>query len=1031
MKVRIMNAMKSCAAVLLSLAAVSTAVAAAKRPPVTWYASSDGSAEASGTRELPLDLLTAVNEKAGPGDSVVLRAGTYRLKGRALRSPPKGFKGDSYLCAARGVRICGAGDGVVLDGADAERGRGLLAAKGVCISNVTFRNFVSEGAGAAVAFTDRTGGACVDCSFENCKSDGSGGAVFSGSLRQCKFLRNRAESLGGAAFQSTKVLNCRFNGNVAGDSGGAVAQCGIVSNCTFAANRAERGKGGAVAAQVYGRRTTVYDSRFDGNDAGTSDEFAKTLGDGIKLVGTNKGIWNPYCFLDNVPSLSSRQQEAADFREDVLFSAGREKRKKSFSGPHCNRLVLHPGDDVGEALERLCVGRDPEKPAEVIFADGVYLVTNTAWIAAGDSNIVIRAEHPGKTVLTGGTVFRGTHAMKVSDKRVLARFKAEVRDRIRMLPLPDEVMKRYAEAPARCSFDAAALTVSVDGRMMKLSRWPNRGYVSLGKNDFKRPSCIGGDAKGKGGHRQSSWFAVKDKSPSGWDYTDNSVYTEGFGHCGWFSEQIRVETYDKEQDCVKMRFPGIWGIDPGGRIFFKNIVEEIDEPEEWCISRREKALFFLPPEGFGEKGNIEIAWSQPSFLRIAGSNVRVEGLVFRSKIGRPAVVVRAARDVSIAGCAFHSMGAIGVSAIQDNRRVSIQSCDFGQMGTTAVVLTGGCAQGLERGENVMENCHLWDIARVKYASDAVRLDGCGNSVRNCFIHRTAGIGLRYSGMEQTVEYCRIQGTAQETADSAAVYSGGERNGRGCVVRFNDIGSENGYKNGIYLDDCSSGHSVYGNIVRNAGFVGIFVGGGRNNIISNNMITASWGGLSWDARGWSWPNWKGKEKDIVAWWKKSYDVEHPPYSVRFPELAASMNDGDLLMGPVDNRIVNNLVVDISDAGVPVKLGALVHKRIPTDRRGLIAGNLYVRTCGSTTTNDANRLKFEIGWRQLDGTKDDPVDLGFVDLPKREIVDNRHVFRKGNLNLRAGARLVKELPGWQDLPFDRIGLYKDNWRKKIEE
>ena len=47
-----------------------------------------------------------------------------------------------------------------------------------------------------------------------------------------------------------------------------------------------------------------------------------------------------------------------------------------------------------------------------------------------------------------------------------------------------------------------------------------------------------------------------------------------------------------------------------------------------------------------------------------------------------------------------------------------------------------------------------------------------------------------------------------------------------------------------------------------------------------------------------------------------------------------------------------------------------------------------------------------------TKDDP---GFVDM------------KNGNFNLKAGSKVYKEIPGFQKIPFDKMGIYKDQYRK----
>jgi hypothetical protein len=47
-----------------------------------------------------------------------------------------------------------------------------------------------------------------------------------------------------------------------------------------------------------------------------------------------------------------------------------------------------------------------------------------------------------------------------------------------------------------------------------------------------------------------------------------------------------------------------------------------------------------------------------------------------------------------------------------------------------------------------------------------------------------------------------------------------------------------------------------------------------------------------------------------------------------------------------------------------------------------------------------------------TKQDP---GFIDM------------KNGNFNLKADSKVFKLIPGFQQIPFDKMGIYKDEYRK----
>ena len=59
----------------------------------------------------------------------------------------------------------------------------------------------------------------------------------------------------------------------------------------------------------------------------------------------------------------------------------------------------------------------------------------------------------------------------------------------------------------------------------------------------------------------------------------------------------------------------------------------------------------------------------------------------------------------------------------------------------------------------------------------------------------------------------------------------------------------------------------------------------------------------------------------------------------------------------------------------------------------------------------------GFANLSGTAQEPIDLGFEDAAAQDF------------SLRKHARLFKELPGFERIPFEKIGLYKDEYRRKL--
>jgi hypothetical protein len=114
-------------------------------------------------------------------------------------------------------------------------------------------------------------------------------------------------------------------------------------------------------------------------------------------------------------------------------------------------------------------------------------------------------------------------------------------------------------------------------------------------------------------------------------------------------------------------------------------------------------------------------------------------------------------------------------------------------------------------------------------------------------------------------------------------------------------------------------------------------------------------------------------------------------------------------PLGNILKNNIFIDCSKQVYDFDGNT---KKI-LDRLE-ISDNLVINTSGNPKISTSKEMK---GFRDIIGTQDSSIDLGFNDLAK------------GNLTLRKNARIYKELPGFKPIPFEQIGLIADDYRKTI--
>ena len=255
----------------------------------------------------------------------------------------------------------------------------------------------------------------------------------------------------------------------------------------------------------------------------------------------------------------------------------------------------------------------------------------------------------------------------------------------------------------------------------------------------------------------------------------------------------------------------------------------------------------------------------------------------------------------------------------------------------------------------------------------------------------------------------------ETGDAGAFYTGRDWTSQGNVLRHNYIhdlgGGDAQHVNtmGMYFDDCDCGDTIVGNVFLRAGRA-IMIGGGRDNPVLNNLVVACPIGLHIDARGMTWQQWNNPADQ--SWCledkAKRFDYTQPPWSTKYPRLAAIMQEEP--RQPLGNTIRRNVFVDCTrqvcdfDGNVKKLLDKFE-----------IAENLAVNTTG--TTNGMAKAVQCSGFTNLSGTKKKPVDLPREDLLARAS------------SSRWRAWLQKEMPSFETIPFEKIGLQKDEYRRTL--
>ncbi|WP_448192965.1 right-handed parallel beta-helix repeat-containing protein [Azospirillum sp. sgz301742] len=175
---------------------------------------------------------------------------------------------------------------------------------------------------------------------------------------------------------------------------------------------------------------------------------------------------------------------------------------------------------------------------------------------------------------------------------------------------------------------------------------------------------------------------------------------------------------------------------------------------------------------------------------------------------------------------------------------------FDQVGASGITLSAG-SNGNRIYANRME--HIGEVAKYVAAISGNGIND--NIISNNYIAWSARDGIAIKNWSadtkntgNVIEYNRILHTGLETADAAAISVLGRSNiDTRMTIRGNRIEDANGvataadhtwlrdYKGfGVYLDDQTNGVTVTDNFIDNADWAGVFVHGGDNNTVQNNL-----------------------------------------------------------------------------------------------------------------------------------------------------------------------------------------------------
>ena len=327
-----------------------------------------------------------------------------------------------------------------------------------------------------------------------------------------------------------------------------------------------------------------------------------------------------------------------------------------------------------------------------------------------------------------------------------------------------------------------------------------------------------------------------------------------------------------------------WGMQTGGapgcRFRVENVLEELDQPGEWCLDSKDGIVFFWPPEADLENAEV-IA---PMLDRLVDlqdtSHITISGLTFAHTVGGDnqhpptgdgygpmfplaglkycgdAIHLRGTNHCIIEDNTVIAPDGNGIYLEGHNTRNVVRFNEISNAGATSISLLGS-KQAYPLNNQVSDNSIRGGGVFDRLSPGIFLGVSRGNTIAHNRIedvpHSAINLGNNGYG-RNIVEYNEIRRACQEASESAAIYCWHEWSGpldlteqrSGHVIRYNwisDLAGSTGREGelettlitiAIFLDNTASNCFVYGNtVVRSP--VGISPHGGGCNIIENNIF----------------------------------------------------------------------------------------------------------------------------------------------------------------------------------------------------
>ena len=548
--------------------------------------------------------------------------------------------------------------------------------------------------------------------------------------------------------------------------------------------------------------------------------------------------------------------------------------KSHFAGGSADRIDIELGAGTYRLTQPLRLQFDPSWRGTAVTISG-----------AGEN----------RTILSGSKVLQGFRPVGPNDT-ASARLPAAARGHVLVTKLADSGIDdagTFERQGFGIRVTPAPLELFYRGEPQTLARWPSQGFATI--------ASLPAGEKGPS-------FTVTG-APLDALKGEPDLRAMGYWARDWADTTLPVESVDPSSGTVTLAAPvPTFGMKTGQRMYFENALSQLDHPGEWYLDRQAMQLYFWPPAPLHD-GDVEASVSNQLLVSTVAVNLTIRNLGFENTRGN-AIEINGGLNVAIDHASVRNAGSVAVWSTASNSHYRFMN--ISNTGEGGFVVYAGNRQSLSSGNVSIEDSVLHDYARRSRAyRPAISISGVGDRIERNHIYNGPHAAIIFNGNDHVISGNEIDHVAQEAGDTGALYTGRDWTARGTVIEGNFLhdtasAAQPQATMGIYLDDQGGGTTIRRNIFSKVNQA-IFIGGGRDNLVEDNLFVNCMPAIYIDSRGLSWQ--KGLADDPNGQLRHQLTLvnfSQPPYSTRYPSLATLLNDAP--GAPKGNVLRRNAVIN---------------------------------------------------------------------------------------------------------------------------